>query len=130
VGAGVTPELRAALRVVVDAYPPGSTVPVLRELALELLAGNGAAEPTPAADLTVADLCLQFGRKASAVRAWLERGDFAGAYKLQGRDWRVPPAAVEAYRSRQQQAAGKQQSPTAGTAGDLSAWRRARQSRA
>lgn len=35
------------------------------------------------------------------MRAWLEAGRFPGAYKLRGRDWRVPPDAVEAFKARE-----------------------------
>jgi Helix-turn-helix domain len=125
-GHGMTADLTAGLRALAEALPAGTAVPVPRELLLELLGSNGAAvqtSATPPADLTVADLCREFTRKPSAVRAWLERGDFPGAYKLQGRDWRVPAAGVEAYRSRQQQ--GGKQAPAPG-ARDPGAWRRVR----
>jgi hypothetical protein len=75
------------------------------------------------ADLTVADLCTRFGRKPSAVRAWLERGDFPGAYKLKGRDWRVPPAAVELFEAAQR---GTAPGGTGESGKDLGAWRRLR----
>lgn len=85
---------------------------------LELL-GDGGGTParpgTPAVDLNVADLALLFKKKPSTVRAWIERGDFPGAYKLNGKEWRVPGAAVEAFQKAQQ---------TLSDAGDtLSAWR-------
>jgi hypothetical protein len=102
-------------------------VPVPRELLLELLAGRAGAVHTsamPPADLTVADLCTRFNRKPSAVRAWLERGDFPGAYKLKGRDWRVPAGAVQVFLAKQgigEQATGR------AAEGDLGAWRRLRE---
>lgn len=117
----VRPEVAAGIRALAEALPPGTAVPVPRELLLQLLSNGGT--PVPSADLTVADLCQQFRRKPSAVRAWLERGEFVGAYKLHGRDWRVPIAAVEAYRTRQQQGADNPApAPASGTA-DLSAWK-------
>ena len=71
----LTSEIAAGLRALAKALPTGTAVPVPRELLLELLGGSGAAPAELApADLTVADLCGQFGRKPSAVRAWLERG--------------------------------------------------------
>lgn len=121
----MTADLAAGLRALAEAAPAGGWVPVPREVLLELLdapARRLQASATPA-DLTVADLCASFGRKPSAVRAWLERGDFVGAYKLKRRDWRVPLAAVEAFRA--QQAAGAAERAPAD--GDLGAWRLLRQ---
>jgi hypothetical protein len=124
----MTSELAAGLRalqVYAETLPPGTAVPVPRETLLELLAGRAggvAAHGGPPADLTVADLCTWFRRKPSAVRAWLERGDFPEAYKLKGRDWRVPAAAVEAFRANQARDVGER----APAEGDLGAWRRLR----
>lgn len=89
---------------------------------LELM-GDGqiaAARPgTPAVDLNVADLALLFKKRPSTVRAWIERGDFPGSYKLNGKEWRVPAAAVEAFQKAQRAATDD---------GDLSDWRRSRTS--
>ena len=86
---------------------------------LELLTDgqDSPARPgTPAVDLNVADLAFLFKKKPSTVRAWIERGDFPGAYKLNGKEWRVPAAAVEAFQRAQQREA-------ADPGDDLSAWR-------
>lgn len=98
-----------------QALPRGSLVPV--DWVLELI-GDGRDSPArpgaPAVDLNVADLALLFKKKPSTVRAWIERGDFPGSYKLNGKEWRVP-AAVEAFQKAQQRAADADD--------DLSAWR-------
>ena len=52
-------------------------------------------------DLTIRDLAQLFGKQPSTVRAWVERGDFPGAYKLHGKEWRVPVSAVEPFQNRQ-----------------------------
>jgi len=52
----------------------------------------------------------------STVRAWVERGDFAGAYKLHGKEWRVPASAVEAFQNGQRRRTAKSKAR-------LSAWR-------
>lgn len=125
----MTADLAAGLRALAQALPAGTAVPVPREMLLELLAGRGGAvqtSATPLADLTVTDLCTRFGRKPSAVRAWLERGDFPGAYKLKGRDWRVPAAAAERFQAEQVAGTGAKTS-AAGETGDLGAWRRLRE---
>src|SRR5438552_2533326 len=114
-----------ALQVYAETLPAGTVVPVARETLLELLArqgGAGQTSATPPADLTVADVCARFGRKPSAVRNWLERGMFPGAYRLMGRAWRVPVSAVEAFQVKQAGGAGE----SAPTPGDLGAWRRLR----
>ena len=118
---------RPHLRALAEATAPGGSVLVPREWILALLSEPAAAVPPPR-DLTVMDLCKRFGRKPSAVRAWLEQGDFPGAYKLRGRDWRVPAAAVEAFTA-QQGIIAKDNRPgwtSERPAADLGAWRRYR----
>src|SRR3954453_9928092 len=78
----VTPELREALRVVAEANPPGSAIPVPRETLLELLAMPRHRVQAPAlADLTVKEAGLILQRKPVTVRLWCERGQVPGAYK-------------------------------------------------
>ena len=107
------------LRQVAELLPAGTSVTVTREALLEALAGPGApAQPSaePPGDLTVAELAERFRRSASTVRGWCERGRFEGAYKLNGRDWRVPPAAIETFRERER-------GPHRPGGADLGAWR-------
>ena len=101
--------------------PSGTLVP--RDWVLKQLTG---ASPTPSEspapiDLTVGDLGRLFGKRPSTVRAWVERGDFPGAYKLHGKEWRVPMSAVELFQNGQRR--GK-------SAAGLSAWRAVRPSSA
>lgn len=85
------------------------------------LVGNSSAEaasspaPPRPADLTIDELASQFRKRPSTVRAWVERGDFPGAYKLHGKGWRIPSSAIEAFKDRQRRG-------TRGTS-TLSAWR-------
>ena len=99
-----------------EALPPGSLVP--RDWVLGLVADGEARTPAPrgtsAVDLTVEGVAELFGKRPSTVRFWIERGHFPGAYKLHGKQWRVPPAAIEAFQRTQQAASG---------GSDLSAWR-------
>ncbi len=85
---------REGLRRLAEALPAGSAVPVPREWLLELL---GAERAEAAADLTVPQIAERFGRSASTVRWWIESDRFPGAYRLRGREWRVPPAALAAF---------------------------------
>jgi excisionase family DNA binding protein len=76
-----------------------------------------APAPASLVDLTIRDVAQLFGKRPSTVRAWVERGDFAGAYKLHGKEWRVPASAVQAFQDLQRHRA---ESPSR-----LSAWRSA-----
>jgi hypothetical protein len=116
---------RDALRVYAEALPPGTVLPVPRELLLELLAGAPAQVPTeaPARDLTVADLAGHFGRSPGTIRAWLEAGRFEGAYKLRGKSWRVPVGALAGFVEAQRRQADPSQA-TVGRVVPLDAWRR------
>ncbi len=127
------PELRepAVERLVAElqALPPGSLVP--RDWILGRLAdhpptpGAPFPGPAPAVDLTVDDLATLFGKRPSTVRGWIERGDFPGAYKLHGKEWRVPPSALDAFQQAQR---ARSANPQAEAKADLSAWRAARRS--
>lgn len=81
--------------------PPGTLVP--RDWLLDQLsdAGVGQAPSTALVDLTIPDLAKMFGKRPSTVRAWVERGDFAGAYKLHGKEWRVPADSVRRFQEQQ-----------------------------
>jgi len=51
------------------------------------------------ADLDVATVARRFDRSPSTVRSWCETGLLPGAYRLRGRSWRIPPAALDALRA-------------------------------
>ena len=114
-----------SLRAALAAMPPGALVP--RDWLLEQLSGAppAAAEPDAApgtlVDLTIGDLAQLFGKRPSTVRAWVERGDFTGAYKLHGKEWRIPVASVASFQNRQ----GRAKSDSG-----LSAWRKVKPSNA
>lgn len=72
------------------------------------------AEPAPDADYTVSAVARLLSRAAPTVRAYCKAGRFPGAYQ-QGKDWRIPPAALEAFRT--------DATPPAPAAG-LGGWRR------
>jgi len=86
------------LRQAAELLPAGTSLTVSREALLEAL---GGVDRPVGPDLTVAELSARFHRAPSTVRAWLEAGRFPAAYKLNGRDWRVPPAALESFRAAQ-----------------------------
>src|SRR6266571_4144379 len=113
-----------SLRAALAAMPPGTLVPrdwVVERLSADIPAVPPAVTPAPPArvDLTIRELAQLFGKQPSTVRAWVERGDFPGAYKLHGKEWRVPVSSVEAFQNGQRGAKSD---------AGLSAWRRVKRS--
>jgi len=106
------------LREVAERLPPGASVTLTRDGLLELaaVAGGRVEETAPRADLTIGELALRFHRSPSTIRDWCEHGRLEGAYKLNGRDWRISQAAVDAFLALQRQE--HQVAPLS-----LSAWR-------
>lgn len=91
------------LRELAERLPPGGSLTLTRDGLLDLAAADGGhADQTAAqADFTVAELAARFHRSPSTVRDWCEHGRFEGAYKLNGRDWRIPLAALDAFLAEQ-----------------------------
>lgn len=85
-----------ALAALVSAAPSDATVPV--RWIKELLAANSqTAKPGSdgGVDLTVREVATRFGRGESTIRTWLARGELEGAYRLHGREWRIPLASID-----------------------------------
>lgn len=96
-------DIEEQLRELVEVADPNGTVTVrwLAELLGEdLEETSNSPRATWARDLTVEEVAERFGRAPSTVRGWLNREELRG-YKLNGRDWRIPPAAVEECERRQ-----------------------------
>ncbi len=118
------------LRTAVAALPPGTLVTLPREALLDVLGGGGGdgavasegdGSPAVTVDLTVTDLAQRFRRHPSTIRQWLESGRIEG-YKLFGREWRVPLAAVAAFQDQQRHGLERRSSP-ARAAPSLADWR-------
>ena|SRR2546422_821619 len=109
------------LRELAERLPPGGSLTLTRDGLLDLAAVDGgqADQPAAQADFTVAELAARFHRSASTVRDWCEHGCFEGAYKLNGRDWRIPVSSLDAFLAEQ---GGKR------PAAQLGAWRAVRRS--
>ena len=106
----MTREALIALQALAEALPVGQAVPVPREWLLELLVGmpvEDAAGHAPAVDLTCHQVADALGRDASTVRAWAARGEFPGAYRLNGREWRIPAESLRAWQEGQRQRPSK-----------------------
>ncbi len=90
--------LEERLARMIEPLPDGASVllpveTVRRWLELE---GQGAGS-RPLSDLTIADVAEELDRSPSTVRGWLIAGDIPEAYKLQGREWRIPRGALRAF---------------------------------
>jgi excisionase family DNA binding protein len=111
--------LAQRLRELAERLPPGGSLTLTRAGLLELATVDSAQADQPAApaDCTVAELAARFHRSPSTIRDWCEHGRFEGAYKLSGRDWRIPQAGVDAFLAQQ-----RGERPVA----QLSAWRAVR----
>jgi len=91
------------LRDLAERLPAGSSLTLTRDGLLNLAASDGGQADQAAVppDFTVVELAARFHRSASTVRDWCEHGRFEGAYKLNGRDWRTPHAAVDVFLAQQ-----------------------------
>lgn len=80
------------------------------------------------ADLTVDEIAEELDRAPSTVRGWLGRGEIPEAYRLQGREWRVPRSALRRYLDRQGAERGEKlrRNVRGRSSADLGAWRKVR----
>jgi excisionase family DNA binding protein len=70
-------------------------------------------------DLTVRELAALLGRAESTVRSWCGQGRLRGAYRLQGREWRIPSECLRDLRECSERSPTMDENPI-----DLGAWRR------
>lgn len=117
--------LRDRLNKIVSALPDSASVTVPVADLREWLEHDGDGDPNLVFDLTVDDIAHQLGRTPACVRAWCRAGRVPGAYRLNGREWRIPRAGLTAYieRARDGQGSdGRNEARRQGGA-DLGAWR-------
>jgi excisionase family DNA binding protein len=114
--------LLAHLDAMVRALPPGASVTLPVDwLRSELAVTELQEQPTAGrlSDFTVQEVADELGRAPSTVRTWLGAGELEG-YRLNGREWRVSRAAVQAFIARQRE--GKSE-PEPEADPDISNWR-------
>lgn len=115
------------LRTLADALPDDGSVSFTRDDLLAMLAA--ACEPSEAmeltVDLTVAEVARLLGRAPGTVRGWCASGDLEGAYRFNGREWRIPPEAVALLQRKQARVdtALNHRSTRDAPEADLNAWR-------
>lgn len=109
----------------------GAMVPAARVLERLDVSERDAPVSAPAeADLTAAEIARAHGRTPAAVRSWCRRGLLVGAYRLNGREWRVPRAALRDFLEGQARGPARaERKPHArvrrrGGPVDLSSWRK------
>jgi hypothetical protein len=118
--------LHKKLEAMVDGMPPGSLITLSvdwlsREMAVD-------ARQDPEELLTLEDVASRDGRVVSTVRTWCNSGKLPGAFRLNGRDWRVPAQSLTAWRESQQNPTPKAASDPPND--DIGSWRRVRKGRA
>lgn len=107
------------LRQLVETGDPNGTV-TLRWLGQIIEQPDEGKTEQPKRDLTVEEVAEMVGRAPSTVRGWLSSGALRG-FKINGRDWRVAPSALEDWRAGQM----RRDEPESGEDIDLGAWRKA-----
>lgn len=98
---------RAALLTLAQALPDGAAVPVPRAWLLELLEPAGEREPikpTLEVDLTPEEVAVALHRSPVTVRSWCNAGAFPTAYRMRGRQWRIPRRALDAFQAAERRA--------------------------
>lgn len=96
-------DLNARIEALIRSTDPDGLITVrwlARLSGLEhLLPDEGEADPNPftTPDLTVPDVAARFDKAPTTIRDWCRQGRFPEAYRLRGREWRIPPADVEAF---------------------------------
>lgn len=83
----------------------------------------GDADGRRIADLTCAEAAAELGRRPSTVRTWCASGRIPGAYRLHGREWRIPRAGLRAYLDAQSAGRSRPASARHEERVDLSRWR-------
>lgn len=118
------------LRQIVDPLPSDASVTLTAVCLRGWLEEENAAPAYRASEeLTVDELADELHRGRSTIRAWLsEEGNFPNAYRLRGREWRIPRSDVTAFLARQRPRATTEEDEglpaPAEQPADLGAWRR------
>lgn len=93
------------LRHDLEKLPPTALVPVGWVLERLSVTESHDHSSDVEIDLTADEVAALLHRKGSTVRAWCNAGSFPGAYQLNGKQWRIPRAAITAFQKQQQKSA-------------------------
>ena len=121
--------LHERVRSIVEALPDSGTVSLPVSELRAWLEEDGAGSPhytdgTVVTDLTVEDIGKELGRTAACVRGWCRSKKLAGAYRLNGREWRIPRAAFQSFLAAQATGTSEHRPTRTAKGVDLGAWRR------
>ena len=110
------------LKAVIDGMPDDGSVSLPVTWLRGLLDAEGDS-PGTGRLLTLQEAGYIVGRSAGTVRTWANSGQLEGAFKLQGRSWRISESAIQLFVERQQ--SGEHEPPTVRNSGgvDIGAWR-------
>lgn len=116
--------LRSHLASVVEGMPEGASVSLPVDWIRSLLEEEPEAGVPELLDLEeVAEIV---GRAVSTVRTWCNTGELEGAFKLRGREWKVPREALRRFLEEQ---GSERPDPTPSGPVDLGSWRTQRERR-
>lgn len=123
--------LRERLERLLEDLPPGGSVTLPRSALEEMLEATDApleGREEPIADLTVAELAEELDRSESTVRGWCADDLIPEAYRLRGREWRIPQEAARRFleRERDGDEEGSRSPALGGADASLSDWRKHR----
>ena len=112
------------LRALVNMLPPDAAVMLTASTLREWLDAEGDPIENShlSADPTAGEVAEALGRSMSTIRAKCAGGEIPGAYKLNGREWRIPREAFRAYLEAQR--SGSTQRSEAAPRRSLDLWRR------
>ena len=82
---------------------------------------DGVDSPRAAGDMTLEQVANEVGRATSTVRTWCNSNRIAGAYRLNGRDWRIPQASLRKFLD--EQGRGATQNEIQNGEGEWDSWR-------
>ena len=105
----------------VEGIPDGGSVTLPVAWLRERLEGP---EENVVVDLTVEQVAKMLEKSPSTVRNWLAGGEIPGAYRFKGREWRIPPSALERFLDKQRTAPQATATTVGARAPALDEWRK------
>jgi len=119
--------LRTQLQAMVDGMPPGSSVSLPVDWLQSLLEQEvKRVGDMPDDLLTLEEVGKRLGRAVSTARSWCNSGKIPGAFRLHGKDWRIPTKALQELIESQSRAEQAPKGIPSHPGAELASWRRLR----